>query len=184
MLSPSSREPDTLCGLERIETPFSCVEKAPKFGSILPIVYSHPSIGAANVAATPSPKRIKTEAGQSGSISGSGEGGAGMMPMPDAGTWVKFRGLQPRVFEGQLQCFFVAFSTWTLHVEEGNILRCEHICRLHSDLENVQILTRLPSSRIERCKSNLYSTHSYRPNAVTAMPVCWFSNTVAIWRAG
>ena len=108
------------------------MERAPKFGSILPVVYPRP-YGASLNASAPSPKKLKTEevASPSGSLSAPA-GVAPLPPMPDAGSWVKFRGLHPQVYEGQLQCSFGAYSTWTIRVEDSDIIRCAHTRALRS----------------------------------------------------
>lgn len=109
---------------ERIEIPTACAEKAPLYGSILPIVVTNADfVDAASLRqqrGSPSPKRTKL----SDDATGAGDTSARVQfQLPHEGSWVKFRNLSTLTCESQMQCLFTEYSSFTMQPENQYIMR-------------------------------------------------------------
>lgn len=107
----------------RIEIPTECAEKAPAYGSILPIILMNPDFDDDAFASLDSPAAKRAKTAMSPNSKEIKALRLAQFRLPMEGSWLKIRNLISVSYESQMQCLFTRYSSWTLQPEDPELMR-------------------------------------------------------------
>ena len=107
----------------RIEIPTACAQKAPAYGSILPIVLVNPDFDDDAYAGLDSPAAKRAKTAMSPNSKEVKALRLAQFRLPMEGSWLKVRNLISLTYESQMQCLFTRYSSWTLQPPDPELMR-------------------------------------------------------------